>query len=224
MTLGLILTLAGCGFHPLYGSGSGKPGGDDPKALAELQQVRVDTIADRQGQELRNFLIDDIHGEGVPPPATHDLVISYTESQVDLGLSNNAVTTRGQLTISATFRLKDSQTGVVQTSGVAQEIRAYNILTSEFATILSRDAAESRALQSAADDIATRLAFYFENAKKEPAGDAGIKNQTMSTAGFPSGALTPGNQPSPPSQPFPTTPISPADTGAAPTTEPVITK
>ncbi len=161
---GLTLALSGCGFHPLYGS----VGKDQISNAKELQQVRIDTIADRVGQELRNELIDRMQADGVPPPPVYELIITYSELQQDLGINNNAVTTRGQLTFSASYKLVDIGTGKAETSGVSQHIDGYNIQYSEFGTIVSRDDAEVRAVQYIADNITSRLAFYFENKREHP--------------------------------------------------------
>ena len=138
--------------------------------------MRVDTIADRQGQKLRNFLIDDLQGEGTPPPPEHELVVTYNETQADLGLNNDATTTRGQLTLTANFTLKNIKTGAGEHSGIAEQITGYNIQNSEFATILSRDDAEDRALRSIADSIQLRLAFYFQNQSRTPSSPADKKD------------------------------------------------
>jgi LPS-assembly lipoprotein len=184
---GAGLALAACGFHPLYGTSKGVGTGEQE---AELATIRVNTIADRQGQKLRNFLIDDLQGEGVPPPPEHELVVTYTEAQADLGLNNDATTTRGQLTIGVTYKLQDIHTGKVESTNTAQQITGYNIQTSEFATILSRDDAEDRALKSIADNMTLRLALYFRNLKENRPTD-GMKAPpppAASTGNFPTHA------------------------------------
>ena len=183
------LTLAGCGFHPLYGSGKAVVTGSEQSDLAK---IRVNTIADRQGQKLRNLLIDDLQGEGVPPPPEYELMVTYSEAQADLGLNNDATTTRGQLTIGVTYRVQDIHTGKLETSNTAQQITGYNIQTSEFATILSRDDAEDRALKSIADNMTLRIALYFRN-KKE--------GRATGTAAAPT---TPAGPPAASTGPFPT--------------------
>ncbi len=183
--IALALLPCACGFHPLYGPSSvGKHGEPEESQLAG---IRVDTIADRQGQKLRNFLIDDLQGEGVPPPAVHQLSITYNETQTDLGLNNDATTTRGQLTLSANFVLKDIRTGTVELTGTGQQITAYNIQNSEFATILSRDDAEDRALKSVADNLQLRLALFFRN----------VAQGKPTTGAAPPKAANPGLQPGP---------------------------
>ncbi len=176
LALSLACLLSACGFHPLYGT----PEKGQKSEESELATIRVDTIADRQGQKLRNYLIDDLQGEDVPPPAEHELLISYNEYEADLGLNNDATTTRGQLSISVSFQLKNIKTGKVEMSNSAQQITGYNIQTSEFATILSRDDAENRALRTIADNLQVRLALYFRNARldkasKPPAADVPSK-------------------------------------------------
>jgi LPS-assembly lipoprotein len=164
--------LSACGFHPLYQSSSS----EESHAVApQLAAVRVDTIPDRQGQILRNELIDRLNPGGEPVDSAYELVVTYSEVQADLGLSNDAVTTRGQLTIAANYRLLDRKTNKVISAASTQAVTAYNIQNSEFATQLSHDDAENRALRQVADDITTALSIYFESPPK-PKPDDGHKN------------------------------------------------
>lgn len=158
----LLLSLAACGFHPLYGSHSLGSSASDAATNAQLSQIHIDTIADRQGQKLRNDLIDILQPQGEASGPLYHLTVTYNETQVNLGLQNDAVTTRGQLTLSLSYGLTSFKNGKLVTGGAAQAITAYNIQTSEFATILSRDDAEDRALRQLAQDIALRLGLFFE--------------------------------------------------------------
>ena len=49
------LALAGCGFHPLYGGG---------KVAPQLASIYVEPVAERDGYELRNQLIDLLGSDG----------------------------------------------------------------------------------------------------------------------------------------------------------------
>ena len=89
--------------------------------------------------------------------------MTYSESQQDLGINNNATTTRGQLTLVVNFNLNGLETNVKETAGSVQKITEYNIQNSEFATILSRDDAERRAIREAADNIVERISVYFRD-------------------------------------------------------------
>jgi LPS-assembly lipoprotein len=52
--------LAACGFHPLYGG---------HRRAATLSSIYVEPIAERDGYELRNTLIDLLHSDGRPRQA-----------------------------------------------------------------------------------------------------------------------------------------------------------
>jgi LPS-assembly lipoprotein len=191
LALTTALLLTSCGFHPLYGS-HGASG--DVHAAPQLSQIHIDTIADRQGQKLRNDLIDIMQPHGESPDALYHLTTTYNETEVNLGLQNDAVTTRGQLTLTISYNLSSLKNGKSVTSGSLQSITAYNIQTSEFATILSRDDAEDRALRQLAENTALRLSLFFE---KKAADDKATGDQppavapTTSSSGTGAGAGTP---------------------------------
>jgi hypothetical protein len=58
----VCLLTCGRGFHAVYGS----HGGSDSPVAEQLNQVAIDNIPDRQGQMLRNALIDRMYGKGRP--------------------------------------------------------------------------------------------------------------------------------------------------------------
>ena len=53
--LGASLAVAGCGFHPMYGGGKLGP---------ELASIYVEPVAENDGYELRNQLIDLLGSDG----------------------------------------------------------------------------------------------------------------------------------------------------------------
>lgn len=156
----LLLALTGCGFQPLYAK-RGPMGG---VAGEELAKVRIANIPDRTGQYLRNALIDRMQPQGAQEPA-YRLEIALLEQQVNLGIQQDATATRGQLRYSGSYVLKDSAGKEL----VRESFRAspsFNILESEFGTILSSEDARERGLRQIADDITGRLALYFTRDKK----------------------------------------------------------
>jgi LPS-assembly lipoprotein len=160
LALAAILTLSACGFQPLYAK-RGPTGG---VAGEELAKVRIANIPDRTGQQLRNALIDRMQPQG-PSEPTYRLEISLLEQQVNLGIQQDATATRGQLRYSGTYVLRDASGKEL----VRESFRAspsFNILASEFGTILSSDDARTRGLNQIADDITGRLALYFTREKK----------------------------------------------------------
>ena len=78
------LLLAGCGFHPMYGS-----------ALApQLSSVYVEPIAERDGYELRTALIDLLQSDGEAGGKAYHLKVTLNESQQGIALQNDATITR----------------------------------------------------------------------------------------------------------------------------------
>jgi LPS-assembly lipoprotein len=158
--LSLLVVLTGCGFQPLYAK-RGPTGG---VAGEEMAKVRIANIPDRTGQYLRNALIDRMQPQGAQDPA-YRLEIALREQQVNLGIQQDATATRGQLRYSGTYVLKDAA-GKELTRESFRASPAFNILDSEFGTILSSEDARERGLKQIADDITGRLALYFTRAPK----------------------------------------------------------
>jgi LPS-assembly lipoprotein len=157
----LVASLAACGFQPLYGK-HGPMGGT---AGEELAKVRIANIPDRTGQQLRNALIDRMQPQGRPGNPAYRLEISLLEQQVNLGIQQDATATRGQLRYSGTYVLRDAA-GKELTRESFRASPSFNILESEFGTILSSEDARERGLRQIADDITGRLALYFTREKK----------------------------------------------------------
>ena len=73
--ISLVLSLAGCGFQPLYGptaSGSSMP--------EVMRTVEIEAIPGRVGQKIRNELIFSNTGGGEAAPSKYKLDITIRES------------------------------------------------------------------------------------------------------------------------------------------------
>ena len=82
MVLSLTL-ITGCGFSPVYGKKS--LGGD--AVPAALRTIEVETIPDREGQFLRNELIDRFYLSGAPINPAYKLYIepiNENRSELDI--------------------------------------------------------------------------------------------------------------------------------------------
>lgn len=156
----LLLGLAGCGFRPLYGQRSATSGnvGD------EFEQIRITPIADRTGQLLYNELRDRLNPRGRPASPRYVLTVTLTEDSQQLALRGDETATRANLTLTATYALRraDADTAeggeAVVTSGHARIVTSYDILESQYATLVSIDDARARSVRLLSDDIQTRLA------------------------------------------------------------------
>lgn len=160
-----LLLLAACGFHPVYGVNKYTPVGAETK----FAQIEISNIPDREGQFLRNELIDRLHRKGKDPLRPYYLdVDKLNESIRELDITIDADTTRAQLKISSTMRLIDTRTKEILISRGISSTASFNVLGSEFANNVSEQSTRENVLKDIARQIETQLALYFgrENDKK----------------------------------------------------------
>jgi len=123
-----VCFLAACGFQPLYGGGKRGP------AAAELASIRIEPIADRSGQILRNHLLDRLNPYGRPANPAYVLQINLVDSLTGVAVRKSEFPTRTSLRISASYNLARADTGQSVFSASSAIEGGYNILTSEYAT------------------------------------------------------------------------------------------
>jgi len=151
---GCIL-LAGCGFHPMYGS----------SLAPALSSVYVEPIAERDGYELRNTLIDALQSDGDKAGKLYSLKVSLNESGQGIALQNDATITRYNNRLEAHYILSDMK-GTVLTSGTQVELSAYNVVQSPYATLTAQQDSSKRAAQDVAERIHLDLGVWFRKHKK----------------------------------------------------------
>jgi LPS-assembly lipoprotein len=147
--------LGACGFHPMYGNALG------PK----LASIYVEPIAERDGYELRNSLIDALQSDGDKAGKLYSLKISLNESSQGIALQNDATITRYNTNLEARYTLSDMK-GTVLTSGVQTELSAYNVVQSPYATLTAQQDASKRAALDVAERIHLELGVWFRQHKK----------------------------------------------------------
>lgn len=158
LTAGLI-SLSACGFQPLYGVNKYEPVGVE----AWLGVTEIGNIPDREGQALRNLLIDRFYREGRPADPIYNLTIRpINEQLIDLGITKSANATRGQLRLSTSMYLRDIQSGTLLVTRKLSATTSYNILGSEFATRVTEENARQNALLEIARQAEHQLNLYFK--------------------------------------------------------------
>jgi LPS-assembly lipoprotein len=150
--VGVLSLVAACGFRPLFGENSG----GSPESLS---QVHVAPIANREGQLLRNYLLDGFSPSGEPERSAYELRVVLHESQRDIAFRGDATATRANLMLSADYhlvRLAD-QASVIRSQ--AASTVSYNIVDNDFATLSSQADARRRAVREIGDSIRRRVAL-----------------------------------------------------------------
>jgi hypothetical protein len=158
--------LVGCGFEPLYHSSSGRI-----STCEQLAQVKIARIKDREGQVLRNRLVDiiNIHGEPACPCAL--LEIDLGESEAYRSLRKDGTASRYQITITATMRLKDCETGELLYQDTARAITSYYVgdisSVSAYSTTIAKRDATNKTLKVLAEEIELMIASYYKHSLEE---------------------------------------------------------
>lgn len=158
----MALSVAACGFTPVYGTQSEKAG-----VQAHLSDIKISNIPNREGQYLRNLLVDNFYRYGYPANPRFLLNIDpINESSADLDITKTADSTRAQLSLSTQIRLFEQGSDKELINRSLRAVTSYNILASEFATRVAEQNAREAALNDLARQIETRIALYFKRQAK----------------------------------------------------------
>jgi LPS-assembly lipoprotein len=154
--LAMGLALAACGFHPIYGRSTLEP---------QLASIYVEPIAERDGYELRNTLIELLQTDGEAAGKAYHLKISLNESSQGIELQNDTTISRYNNTLNVHYTLTD-ESGKVLTTGIEKEMSAYNVVQSPYATLVAAQDSTKRAAQDMAQRIQLDLGVWFRQHKK----------------------------------------------------------
>ena len=151
------MALAACGFQPIYGSAN------EQNVKAELAAIKILPIKDRIGQQLRNNLLDQINPNGQPSKVRYRLRVRLTESSQHLAVQKSEIATRANLKYAASFSLESvDKKDTKPFNGQAQVTTSYNILNSDFGTLMAERDARKRAVRELSFDITNRIAALFQ--------------------------------------------------------------
>src|SRR5690606_240502 len=103
-----------------------------------LQSVAISNIPNREGQFLRNLLMDRFYRHAKPDSPLYTLTIDPLEEYIrNLDITVTSDATRGQLQLRTRMRLVENNTGAVVLERKLSAITSYNILVSEFTNQVS---------------------------------------------------------------------------------------
>ncbi len=140
------LTLAACGFQPVYG-----PGGT---GRALQNRVLVDEPEERFGFLLTRALEERL---GRANPAAYGLSLTIKTREEGLAIDSEGNTERFDLLATVEYALRDLNTGNVVTSGEVENFTGYSTTGTTVATLAAEKDAQERLMTIIADQIVTRL-------------------------------------------------------------------
>jgi LPS-assembly lipoprotein len=161
----LAASLSACGFEPVYGRRTTGSGGGVGAASGDLALVAVDTIPERSGQLLRNFLIDRFDVGRKRPTPRYKLIVQLQESRSSIGYLPNTTTTATRLDITGTYRLVEIVSGATVARGDLTASDSYNQLEGGFTSVVNEAGARERAIQVMADGLVIRIGLFLRDAR-----------------------------------------------------------
>jgi LPS-assembly lipoprotein len=154
----ITLYLTACGFTPVYKNSSEST----TTVSSALNQIEIATIPNREGQVVRNHLIDRLYIDGYPSNPQYKLVVSpIQERLVEIGIDKDDEASRAQIRESATMRLINIDSNQVVLSRTVRSVSGFNILAGQFTTFVTQEDARQQALKALAEDIIINLELYF---------------------------------------------------------------
>lgn len=150
--------LAACesGFKPLYATG---PGGES--VAAKLTQVDIPTIPSRVGQRVRNELIFENNGGGLPQPPVYRLDVAIRESLASTLVRQDGEAASQIYSLDAKFKLIRISDKKVVLEGISYGRAGFERFTNIYSNVRAREDAENRAARTVATDLRSRLAAYL---------------------------------------------------------------
>lgn len=161
----LAFLLAGCGFKPLYVEKKSDRrwffGNEfDVSINSEMEKVKVESIAEHFGQQLRNELIDLITPKGIPSRPQYRLYVEVVERTVERqALRRDITATREKIMYKVVYYMIDGDKELFRGDSIAYV--SYDIMANPYSTTMAQKKAESDATKIIANDIVLRVGAYF---------------------------------------------------------------
>ncbi len=154
--LAIPLSLAGCGWAPLYADPETGP------ADAELRAIHVAPIPERIGQKLAWALRESLNPTGESTPQRYLLRTTLATNRTDLGVQVQGFGTRGRLDATAVFVLSDSKTSAPLLTATSHDAESFDILANEYSNVIAEDDARTRAVEQLRRDIVAKLTVFLQ--------------------------------------------------------------
>ncbi len=151
--------LSACGFAPLYSSASIPGGAQAAFASIAVAEIAPTNDSDRVGIYVMRELDAALRAAGSEGAPAYVLSVTLTDERRGLAIQDDSSITRYNYRLAARWTLTPAGAAAPSAEGRVQSIAAYNVVDSQYATLVARDDAERRAARDLADQIRLRLAL-----------------------------------------------------------------
>ena len=100
-----------------------------------------------------------------PRPERYDLDVQLDQQSTALAIQLNDNITRYNLTLFATYQLRQRDDGTVLLRSATRRVASYNVVKAPYSTLVAKQDAASRALVEMSQEIRDRLAIHFASQK-----------------------------------------------------------
>lgn len=159
--LATLLLLSGCGYKPLYATDSGDTG-----RAADLSEVAVAPIEGRLGNTVRAYLLNQVAPYGQQKSVLYRLDVALEADRIELAVQRDRTATRFDIRLRATVRLVSLKANDVVFTSATQSSASYDVVTSDFATLVAERDAENRVAEQISVEIATHIALFLERQRE----------------------------------------------------------
>ena len=158
----VLLSLTGCGYRPLYSSGS-----DDRGVVDLLSSIAISEPDSRAGQLVRNSLLSSMRPAGTAQQNHFKLILKPELAQSTLVEQSLPGIKRIRLRLTVSYQLIEAGSGSEVNSGKTFSAVSYDVIREPVADLQAESNATSRAAQEVAADIHTRLAAYMASRQNQ---------------------------------------------------------
>lgn len=174
----MLFLLAGCGFHPVYGTASSLPANsplrEGVKITASASGIITQTLepssnidtnsSAAMARQFTNNLSDMLPATDAP---VYELQVTITQSSVGLGVARDGTASRYNYVLNSSYNLIRLADGKIVDSGSLSNVTSYNNPNNQyFSTYISEQDARKRGIKELAESYRMRLISYIE--KKQP--------------------------------------------------------
>lgn len=128
---------------------------------SDLSNITLATMPDRTGQLLRNTLLDRGFGDADRAGDTKLVFNELSETEIDLGIAPDNTATRRQVTITGVLVI--TRKGEIILERKLTSRATYNVLVSQYGTIVSKENAQKQAIDDLARQIEIQTTLLWNN-------------------------------------------------------------
>ncbi len=156
----ILFALTACNLRPMY---------EDNGNMNICYPIKIATIKDRDGQILRNYLLDLMSPQGEPAKPRYLLEITLTSSIKSIGVNKDETTSRKEATLTALYRLRNFKTNKILHCGSANGINSFNISNftktldqNYYSDVVAEEYAKKEALRILAEKLVLLITAKLE--------------------------------------------------------------